>query len=85
MDRVLGSEVVWRLGLEKGLDDKVEVVRALVRPVVTLIFTLLVVAMFWTGREIPELLKLTWLAILAEWFGERLLFKLLGLNNKPKL
>ena len=61
---------------------EVETFRAIVRPAITLLFTLLVVAMLWTGRAIPELLKITWLAILAEWFGERLLFKLLGLNGK---
>ena len=60
----------------------IELVRALVRPVVTVVFTILVVLLFWYGREIPELLKWTWLAILGEWFGERLLFKLLGLNGK---
>ena len=52
--------------------------RALIRPLVMLLFALLMVAMFWTGRAIPELLKWTWLAIISEWFGERLLFKLLG-------
>ncbi len=57
---------------------KVETVRAIVRPVITLEFSLLVVLMLWTGREIPELLKLTWFIVLGEYFGERLLLKLIG-------
>ena len=62
----------------------IDSIRALVRPLVTIIFTVLVVLMFWYGREISELLKWTWLVILGEYFGERLLFKLLGFNGKNK-
>ena len=62
----------------------IDSIRALVRPLVTIVFTVLVVLMFWYGREISELLKWTWLAILGEWFGERFLFKLLGFNGKNK-
>ena len=64
------------------MNEKIDFLRAVIRPAVTIEFSILTGLMFWTGREIPELLKYTWLAILAEYFGERLLFKLI--NNKGK-
>lgn len=54
-----------------------EHVRAIVRPLLTGIFAVLVALMFYQGKVIPKLLELTWLIILVEWFGERMLLKLL--------
>ncbi len=59
----------------------IESYRAAVRPTITLVFTILVALMFWFGKPIPQLLQYTWLAIIAEYFGERLLFKLLGFTG----
>lgn len=57
---------------------KLEQLRSIVRPVVTLEFSFLVMAMFWCGKPIPQLLQWTWLIVLCEYFGERLLLKLIG-------
>lgn len=65
--------------------DLTELTRSIVRPIVTIIFSITVVVMFCNNRPIPELLQWTWLAIMGEWFGERLLFKLLGFNNETTL
>ena len=56
--------------------DKLEKLRGSVRPMVTYLFSLLVAIMVYQGREIPELLRATWLVILVAWFGERLVMKL---------
>ncbi len=60
------------------MKDYLDVIRALQRPFVVLATTATVIMMWLTGRDVPQLLQYTWLVIVGELFGERLLLKLLG-------
>jgi len=59
---------------------KMDDYRAIVRPTITLVFSILIAVMFYQEKAIPDLFRITWLAILAEWFGERFILKLLGIS-----
>jgi hypothetical protein len=58
-------------GRAKDMPKSIQILRASVRPILTYVFGITTIYLFWSGAEVPTYLYQMDLIILVFWFGER--------------